>query len=416
MQRANQFRINPNNIQEKILGEIMEHTAYLYNTANYEKRQRFFAKEKLPTAFDLDKQLKHNDNWLVVGTGVGHQTMSKLDDAWGSFWANLKRVIKEGSDERVRIPKYNKNRKTGKPDKLLAYWRNDCYTLRDDKVCVSVSKTTKKKYGLKGMLEIPLRGNLKWGGKQGSLQISKSNGKFYCIQNVETKEPEASKRKEICAIDLGVINLATIKFNKESVIYKGSNVLADFQYHDKTIAKEQEKLSKNHKGSIKYSDKIRTLKGRQSKRRKNALKSLACSVVKDCEARDVGVIYVGDIRNIREGCKFNKNANQKIHNFWAFGYFIGRLQCCAENKGIGFEFVSERNTSRTCPDCGHISKSNRKYRGLFVCKQCAYTQNADVVGATNIYNKVAPSPLWDRGSGLETQPLICHWEDSRWTR
>lgn len=415
MQRANLFRIEPNKTQGKILKEIMEHTAYLYNIANYEKRQKFFAKEKLPTAYDLDKQLKDNEHWKIIGTGVAHQTISKLENSWSTFWANLKRVIKEGKEERVKIPRYNKNRKTGKPEKLSAYWRNDCYTLRNDKLCVSVSRATRKKYGLQGMLEIPIKGNQKWRGKQGNLQISYSNGKFYCIRNVKTKEPEPVKGKKICAIDLGVINLATLKFNKESVIYKGANLLSDFQYHDKIISEEQEKLAKNHKSKLKYSKKIGKLKQRQSKRHKNALKSLAKAVVRECKERDVGRIYIGDIRKIRENCNFNGNANQKIHNFWAFGYLLSRLECCAENVGIAVDFVSEENTSKTCPVCGFSSYSNRKYRGLFVCKHCAYTENADVVGATNIYKKVAPSPM-DRGSGLETQPFIYHWEESKWTK
>lgn len=38
MQRANQFRVKPSKANTEILKEIMEHTAYLYNTANYEKR------------------------------------------------------------------------------------------------------------------------------------------------------------------------------------------------------------------------------------------------------------------------------------------------------------------------------------------------------------------------------------------
>jgi len=414
MQRANQFRVKPSKANTEILREIMEHTAYLYNIANYEKRQRFFAKERLPTAFELDKELKDNEHWKVVGTGVAHQTLSKLDDSWSGFWAKLKKAIREKSEEEVGIPRYNKDRNTGKPEKYVAYWRNDCYTIKNDKVYISVSKTTREKYGLHGMLELPLCGNLKWNGKQGSLQISYVNKKFYCQQNVDTKEPKQSKAKGICAIDLGVVNLATLKFNKESVVYKGSNVLTDYQYHDKRIAEEQEKLAKNHNSKRKYSNKINKLKHTQAVRRKHATNALAKSIVNECKKRKIGKIYIGDIRHIRKDCDFNKNANQKIHNFWAFGQMIQRIQCCAENEGIAVDFVSERDTSKTCPICGHSSHSNRKHRGLFVCKQCAYTENADIVGATNIYNNVSLSPKMDRSSRTETCPFIYTWEGSRW--
>ena len=42
------------------------------------------------------------------------------------------------------------------------------------------------------------------------------------------------------------------------------------------------------------------------------------------------------------------------------------------------------NTSRTCPACGHIAKENRRKQALFLCVDCGYENNADVVGAINI--------------------------------
>jgi putative transposase len=42
------------------------------------------------------------------------------------------------------------------------------------------------------------------------------------------------------------------------------------------------------------------------------------------------------------------------------------------------------NTSRTCPACSHIAKENRQTQALFLCVDCGYENNADVVGAINI--------------------------------
>jgi len=46
--------------------------------------------------------------------------------------------------------------------------------------------------------------------------------------------------------------------------------------------------------------------------------------------------------------------------------------------------VDPRNTSRTCPCCGHVSKDNRRTQALFHCVACSYENNADLVGAINI--------------------------------
>jgi putative transposase len=46
--------------------------------------------------------------------------------------------------------------------------------------------------------------------------------------------------------------------------------------------------------------------------------------------------------------------------------------------------VPPQNTSRTCPQCGHGSKDNRKSQALFKCVQCGFEENADLVGAINV--------------------------------
>ena len=58
--------------------------------------------------------------------------------------------------------------------------------------------------------------------------------------------------------------------------------------------------------------------------------------------------------------------------------------------------VDPRHTSQRCPHCGFTSAENRPTQAHFGCKQCGFTQNADVVGATNVLikswtNSVRPS-------------------------
>jgi transposase len=57
--------------------------------------------------------------------------------------------------------------------------------------------------------------------------------------------------------------------------------------------------------------------------------------------------------------------------------------------GIRYMEVDESYTSQRCSRCGQVSKSSRRYRGLYVCKDCGYVVNADINGAINIVAKVA---------------------------
>ncbi len=55
--------------------------------------------------------------------------------------------------------------------------------------------------------------------------------------------------------------------------------------------------------------------------------------------------------------------------------------------------IKEYYTSQTCcirkdtPSKENAEKSNRKYRGLYVCRDCGSVINADINGAVNIAKK-----------------------------
>ncbi len=46
--------------------------------------------------------------------------------------------------------------------------------------------------------------------------------------------------------------------------------------------------------------------------------------------------------------------------------------------------IDPRNTSRTCPCCGHVSAENRKTQAVFRCVRCGHAADADVNAAKNI--------------------------------
>lgn len=46
--------------------------------------------------------------------------------------------------------------------------------------------------------------------------------------------------------------------------------------------------------------------------------------------------------------------------------------------------VPAHHTSQTCPCCQHVAKGNRLTQADFVCVECGYSNNADIVGAINV--------------------------------
>ncbi|MFJ9821553.1 RNA-guided endonuclease InsQ/TnpB family protein, partial [Streptomyces sp. NPDC101151] len=75
--------------------------------------------------------------------------------------------------------------------------------------------------------------------------------------------------------------------------------------------------------------------------------------------------------------------NKSIHDA-GWGVFLGILAHKAESAGRRLIPVDPRNTSRTCPACGHVSGENRVTQEKFECTSCGHTANADQVGALNV--------------------------------
>lgn len=67
-----------------------------------------------------------------------------------------------------------------------------------------------------------------------------------------------------------------------------------------------------------------------------------------------------------------------------WGVFLTILTSKAESAGREVIAVDPRNTSRTCPGCGHVAKENRPTREKFHCVSCGHLAHADVVGALNV--------------------------------
>ncbi len=70
-----------------------------------------------------------------------------------------------------------------------------------------------------------------------------------------------------------------------------------------------------------------------------------------------------------------------------WGQFLAILANKAESAGRRVIPVDARNTSRTCPVCGHVAKENRTTQAKFECIACGFLANADHVGALNVLNR-----------------------------
>lgn len=114
------------------------------------------------------------------------------------------------------------------------------------------------------------------------------------------------------------------------------------------------------------------------KLKKEQLHTTACAIVNDLldmfKHHDNPIVYViGDF-------------NAYSSDLWNHHHkvIINHLKKHIRDKDSLF-MIDEHKTSRTCPHCGFISRSNRKHDNSFECANCGFKhKNDDIVAAKNI--------------------------------
>jgi putative transposase len=390
------------------LSGYAEQSAILWNVANYERRKAFYEHKKIPSYTVQCRELKHIESFEKLGTCKAQALLSKLNEAWQSFYALL-RLKRKGKlpphIRKVSPPRYWK--RNGKRVAKGFYVRNDGWSINENEI--SISRNVK----------IPYQCGELWVGKRGRLEVLYDElcEKWYAHVPVEVEwQPPSRTANKKASLDLGICNLATLYIEGEKpIIYSGRAVLSDWIYHTKKIANKQSKLPKR-----KHTSKHIRLQFRKKQRRlKHAINAMLRSIFSLLEHENVGKLYIGDLNGIRKEVNHGKRGNQKIHNFWAYNIVGKRIMELGEEYGIAVKKVSERDTSKTCCLCGK-QHNGRVERGLMVCHEKHQSINADVNGAVNILNVavngtlVLSTDFGFSGSRLMAEPLLLRWNYHKW--
>jgi IS605 OrfB family transposase len=219
------------------------------------------------------------------------------------------------------------------------------------------------------------------------------NKVFYMAVVVDVPEQTPDDPVGALGVDLGVINLAV---DSDGEFYSGNQV-------DKVREKMEVLKSKlQSKGTKSAKRHLKKLSGKEAGFRRNTNHIISKRLVS--KAKDTHrQIILEDLNGV--GDSTVRHSQRSRHKSWAFSQLRFFITYKAKIAGVLVKLVNPRNTSRTCPQCGFVSKHNRKSQSSFVCQQCGFASNADLVGATNIslrasVNKPIVSPLIGQGQAV----------------
>lgn len=228
-------------------------------------------------------------------------------------------------------------------------------------------------------------------GKIKNVTVSQKCGKWYVSIQTEFEAEIPAPNGEEIGIDMGIVCFATLS-NGEYF-----EPLNAFKTYKGNLAKLQRQLKHKVKGShnwLKLKAKITKLYHKIANTRKDYLHKISNKI-----SKNHAIVYVEDLKvaNMTKSAKGKveqpgKNVKQKsglnraiLDQAWY--EFRRQLSYKLAWNGGFLVAVPPQNTSRTCPCCGYTAKENRQTQADFVCVDCSYTENADVVGAINILNR-----------------------------
>lgn len=385
MRRSFKFLLRPTVGQEQALGEMLRDHCSLYNAA-LENRRNSWRDRKLNVscytqcaqlsdirAFDPERQ----GRWSFSSQQA---TLRRLDRAFAAFF----RRVKAGE-----TPGYPRFKSAGVFDTVT--WPSDGDGCRWD----SAPDQNVTRVRLQGVGHVrvhqhrPIRGRVK------TVSVKREGKRWYVILSCDDVAAEPLPATgAIVGIDMGIASYLTTSDGEHVPNPRHGRAAAE------ELATAQQALARCKRGSNRRRKARERTSAAQRKVRLQRLDH-AHKTALDL-VRDYDVITHEDLRIanmvrapkakpdpeapgafLPNGASAKAGLNRSISDA-GWGLFLGILHAKAESAGRVVVAVDPRNTSRTCPECGHVAAENRVTQDKFHCAGCGHTAHADVVGAINV--------------------------------
>jgi putative transposase len=370
MQRlqAYKFELQPNGEQQHLMRRFAGSCRFVYNKALALQQERYKAGEKKLGYASLCTSLTE---WKVQPETLWlSETPSQ---ALQQALKNLERAYKNFFDKRADFPRFKKKS------------QSDSFRYPQGvKLDQGNSRVFLPKLGW-----VRYRNSQDVQGAVKNVTVSGKQGKwFVSIQTEREVEQPVHPSTSIVGVDVGIARFATLS--------DGSFIepLNTFRKHEQRLARYQRAMSRKTKFSNNWKKakaKITKLHQKIGNIRRDYLHKTTTTIsqnhamvcIEDLQVRNMSKSAAGSSEAPGKNVKAKSGLNKSILDQ---GWFEFRRQLEYKQAWRGGQVVAvnPRNTSRTCPCCGHVSAENRQTQARFACVECGFEENADLVGAINI--------------------------------
>jgi putative transposase len=213
---------------------------------------------------------------------------------------------------------------------------------------------------------------------QGQADLILRDGMFSLYVTVEMPSAPPVDAPDVLGVDLGIVQLAV---DSDGEAHTGQGVKQCRRKHCRLRAGLQKAGTKSAKRHLKR------FRRRESRYQRNVNHCISKHLVQKALVGQKA-LAIEDLTHIRERTQKMVRKTQRYERLsWAFAQLRQFLAYKCEAAGVSLHVIDPRNTSRTCPACGHCAKENRRSQSEFLCVECGFQANADWIGASNIRRK-----------------------------
>jgi putative transposase len=250
-------------------------------------------------------------------------------------------------------------------------------------------------------------------GEVRNVTVSQSGGKwFVSIQTERDIERPVHPSGSIVGVDVGIARFATL--SNGTVIES----LGSFKKHEQSLAGHQRAMTRKKKFSNNWKKakaKVQRIHTRIADARRDHLHKATSTIsqnhaivcIEDLRVKNMSKSAAGSLEQPGRNVKAKSALNRSILDQGWFE-FRRQLEYKQDWRGGRVIEVPPKNTSRTCPRCGHMSAENRRTQVQFACVECGFEQNADLVGAINIlragHARLACGEMVQSGRSVKQEP------------
>ncbi|MFF4604402.1 RNA-guided endonuclease InsQ/TnpB family protein [Streptomyces sp. NPDC001339] len=391
MHRAYKFLLRPTVRQAQALGEMLRDHCSLYNGALQERRDAYrhvskttvrygqqSAQLKDVRAFDPERQ----GRWSFSSQQA---TLRRLDKAFAAFF----RRVKAGE-------------KPGYPRFRGVNWFDTVDFPKDGNGCRwdSTPHDPVTRVRLQGVGHVRVHRHRPVKGRVKTVSVKREGRQWYVILACDEVPAEPLPATgAVTGIDMGIAHFLTTSEGEHIANpqhgRRNAEALAKAQRALKAFPRrKRENRSAKHRRAV---EKVAKLHRKVRRQRTDHAHRTALAMVRTYDVIAHERLSIANMVRapkpkpdpenagafLPNGAAAKAGLNKSIHDA-GWGVFLGILAQKAESAARVVIPVDPRNTSRTCPACGHTSAENRTTQEKFECTQCGHTANADQAGALNV--------------------------------